>query len=90
MKGVHHQKFAIFDDTVIIGGANLSQNYFLNRRDRYLKFKESPDLCDFLNDYLQIFYQNSYQLGETSQPLKPKNPNLDKHYKMWKYAYTPE
>ena len=42
IKGVHHQKIAIFDDTIIIGGANLSHNYFLNRRDRYMKFKEAP------------------------------------------------
>jgi phosphatidylserine/phosphatidylglycerophosphate/cardiolipin synthase-like enzyme len=37
--GVHHQKIAIFDNNIIIGGANLSHNYFLNRRDRYMKFK---------------------------------------------------
>ncbi len=39
ISGVHHQKIAIFDDTVIIGGANLSHNYFLNRKDRYMKIK---------------------------------------------------
>lgn len=38
--GVHHQKMAIFDDTVIIGGANLSHSYFVNRRDRYMKIRE--------------------------------------------------
>jgi CDP-diacylglycerol--glycerol-3-phosphate 3-phosphatidyltransferase len=40
IKGVHHQKIALFDDTVIMGGANLSHNYFTNRRDRYLIIKE--------------------------------------------------
>jgi phosphatidylserine/phosphatidylglycerophosphate/cardiolipin synthase-like enzyme len=39
IKGVHHQKIALFDDTVIIGGANLSHSYFTNRRDRYFKIK---------------------------------------------------
>jgi phosphatidylserine/phosphatidylglycerophosphate/cardiolipin synthase-like enzyme len=34
--GVHHQKMAIFDNRVIIGGANMSQSYFLNRKDRYM------------------------------------------------------
>jgi CDP-diacylglycerol--glycerol-3-phosphate 3-phosphatidyltransferase len=34
--GVHHQKIYIFDDRVILGGANLSKNYFLNRKDRYM------------------------------------------------------
>lgn len=42
VSGVHHQKVAVFDDTVIIGGANLSHNYFINRKDRYLKFKHCP------------------------------------------------
>lgn len=36
--GVHHQKMAIFDDKVIVGGANMSQSYFLNRKDRYMEF----------------------------------------------------
>lgn len=34
--GVHHQKMAIFDDKIIVGGANMSQSYFLNRKDRYM------------------------------------------------------
>ena len=89
IQGVHHQKFAIFDDTVIVGGANLSQNYFLNRRDRYLKFKECPALADYLHDYLQVFYENSYQLGDTSTPRKPPSTGLERHYKMWKFAHTP-
>jgi CDP-diacylglycerol--glycerol-3-phosphate 3-phosphatidyltransferase len=37
--GVHHQKIYIFDDRLIIGGANLSKNYFLNRKDRYLMIR---------------------------------------------------
>lgn len=40
ISGVHHQKIAVFDDTIIIGGANLSHNYFVNRRDRYMKFSD--------------------------------------------------
>lgn len=39
ISGVHHQKIAVFDDTVIIGGANLSHNYFVNRKDRYFMFR---------------------------------------------------
>jgi phosphatidylserine/phosphatidylglycerophosphate/cardiolipin synthase-like enzyme len=34
--GVHHQKIYICDDRVVLGGANLSKNYFLNRKDRYI------------------------------------------------------
>lgn len=33
--GVYHCKFAVFDDTVILTGANLSHDYFTDRQDRY-------------------------------------------------------
>jgi phosphatidylserine/phosphatidylglycerophosphate/cardiolipin synthase-like enzyme len=38
VRGVHHQKIAVFDNRVIVGGANLSKSYFLNRKDRYMQF----------------------------------------------------
>ena len=76
IKGVHHQKMAIFDDKIIIGGANLSKNYFLNRRDRYLLLKEFPELSDYYYDYLQMYYENCYQLRDTSDPRMAENPNL--------------
>ena len=31
MFGVHHMKFYIFDDNVLITGANLSEDYFTQR-----------------------------------------------------------
>ena len=51
--GVHHQKIYIFDDRVVLTGANLSKNYFLNRRDRYI-YIDSPELTDYLFEYLQV------------------------------------
>jgi len=45
--GVHHQKIYIFDDKVVLGGANLSKNYFLNRKDRYICIN-SAELSDYL------------------------------------------
>lgn len=74
--GVHHQKIYIFDDRVVMGGANLSKNYFLNRKDRYLSIR-SQQLSDFLFDYLQILSQ------------EPSPQQLNTHYKLWKYAYMP-
>ena len=34
--GVYHVKFCVVDDTVILTGANLSEEYFENRQDRYI------------------------------------------------------
>lgn len=38
--GVHHIKAQIFDDTVILTGANLSETYFTNRKDWYFVIEE--------------------------------------------------
>lgn len=55
--GLQHMKIYVADQTVIISGANLSNDYFKNRQDRYV----------FINDKcLSDFY---YQLIEKVQEL---------------------
>lgn len=44
--GLQHMKLYIFDDTLIISGANLSNDYFTNRQDRYFMITDK-NLCDF-------------------------------------------
>ncbi|XP_022916685.1 CDP-diacylglycerol--glycerol-3-phosphate 3-phosphatidyltransferase, mitochondrial [Onthophagus taurus] len=44
--GLQHMKLYIFDDTLIISGANLSKDYFTNRQDRYFVI-ENKNICDF-------------------------------------------
>ncbi|CAH1135983.1 unnamed protein product [Ceutorhynchus assimilis] len=44
--GLQHMKLYIFDDTLIISGANLSNDYFTNRQDRYFLIKDKK-LTDF-------------------------------------------
>ncbi|XP_044253422.1 CDP-diacylglycerol--glycerol-3-phosphate 3-phosphatidyltransferase, mitochondrial isoform X2 [Tribolium madens] len=44
--GLQHMKLYIFDDTLVISGANLSNDYFTNRQDRYFVIKDKR-LCDF-------------------------------------------
>jgi phosphatidylserine/phosphatidylglycerophosphate/cardiolipin synthase-like enzyme len=39
--GVHHMKFYVFDDAVILSGANLSDTYFTNRQDRYIMIRDA-------------------------------------------------
>ncbi|KAJ2345154.1 CDP-diacylglycerol--glycerol-3-phosphate 3-phosphatidyltransferase [Coemansia erecta] len=38
--GLQHIKAYIFDDDVIISGANLSRDYFTNRQDRYMRISD--------------------------------------------------
>eukprot|EP01083_Nonionella_stella_P170597 580904_1 len=44
--GVHHMKAFIFDDTLIISGANLNETYLNNRQDRYFVFKHCKPMTD--------------------------------------------
>ncbi|CAH8657678.1 unnamed protein product [Schistosoma rodhaini] len=50
--GVQHIKAYIFDDSVIMSGANLSHEYFTNRQDRIWIFKNFPNLANFYSDLI--------------------------------------
>lgn len=45
--GVMHIKVYIADNDLLITGANLSNDYFVNRQDRYILLKDCKNLCDF-------------------------------------------
>lgn len=50
--GVQHIKAYIFDDSVIMSGANLSHEYFTNRQDRTWIFKNFSNLANFYSDLI--------------------------------------
>ena len=52
--GVYHCKFNVFDDTVILTGANLSEEYFVNRQDRYVCIERSSNYAIFPGDNSNI------------------------------------
>ncbi|KAL3076829.1 hypothetical protein niasHT_033731 [Heterodera trifolii] len=80
--GLQHMKFFVFDDTVLITGANLSDQYFVNRRDRYLLIEDCPLLADFFVDLFHLVGDNSFRLladgrveftaGGTLLPIHPE------------------
>ena len=51
---VYHIKSYIFDNNMILSGANLSHDYFTSRIDRYVLFEDCPDLVRFYEDYFSI------------------------------------
>lgn len=59
---IYHTKMMIFDDDVLITGANLSELYFEQRRDRYMVVEKSKILCDYLFKLLNIFGQQKVNL----------------------------
>ncbi len=46
--GTFHTKIYIFDNSVLISGANLSEEYFVSRKDRYLLINDEPELANYL------------------------------------------
>ena len=65
--GVYHCKFCLFDENVILTGANLSAEYLTNRQDRYMLIEQatessrisdnlavSSDLPHFLKSFVKI------------------------------------
>uniref|UniRef100_A0A914MGA8 CDP-diacylglycerol--glycerol-3-phosphate 3-phosphatidyltransferase n=1 Tax=Meloidogyne incognita TaxID=6306 RepID=A0A914MGA8_MELIC len=62
--GVQHMKFFIFDDSIIISGANLSDQYFDNRQDRYMVVEDCPRLADFFHSISTIMSKHSMQLDK--------------------------
>lgn len=50
--GLQHMKIYIFDDVLILSGANLSNDYFTNRQDRYIEIKDA-NVSNFFNDVIE-------------------------------------
>lgn len=60
--GLTHLKVYLFDDTLILSGANLSDQYFRNRQDRYVVFHDCPHLADYFARVVQTVSSFSLQL----------------------------
>uniref|UniRef100_A0A6A7FQ07 CDP-diacylglycerol--glycerol-3-phosphate 3-phosphatidyltransferase n=1 Tax=Hirondellea gigas TaxID=1518452 RepID=A0A6A7FQ07_9CRUS len=66
--GLQHMKLYIFDDALLISGANLSADYFTQRQDRYFLLTDVPELTDFFQDVVASVAQHSFLLrsGDTT------------------------
>lgn len=59
---VSHLKVYLFDNTLIMSGANLSDDYFTNRQDRYIIFENCKELCDYFEDLVKTISKFSFSL----------------------------
>ena len=57
--GVQHVKMSVFDDTVVLTGANLSHDYFTNRQDRYVVVSDVPLLADYCASLLEALARHA-------------------------------
>lgn len=63
-RGVQHMKMAVFDNNVILTGANLSDSYFTDREDRWIVFKECKELADYCDDLANTMLDLSYEMDD--------------------------
>lgn len=63
--GLQHMKIYVADQTVLISGANLSNDYFTNRQDRYIVINDK-DLSDFYSELIEKVQEFSLQVNSDS------------------------
>ncbi|XP_012534215.1 CDP-diacylglycerol--glycerol-3-phosphate 3-phosphatidyltransferase, mitochondrial [Monomorium pharaonis] len=86
--GLQHMKLYMIDNDLIISGANLSNDYFTNRQDRYFIIEDCEELCNFYNKLIEKVMEFSFLLqpdGNTSL-----NPTVSHPYKGSGRVFTQE
>jgi len=65
--GLQHCKVYIFDNSLIISGANLSKDYFTNRQDRYILVENCKELSDYYEDLIDNISEFSFKLNKNGE-----------------------
>lgn len=73
--GLQHMKLYGFDDEIMLSGANLSEDYFTDRQDRYYLFLDKR-LTDYYFQVHTAILSLSYQLLTTAKPKGFQNFRL--------------
>lgn len=60
--GLQHCKLYVFDNSVLVSGANLSTDYFTNRQDRYVIIEDCEPLATFCEELIGKISDFSLQL----------------------------
>lgn len=76
--GLQHTKIYLFDDTVVISGANLSSDYFTNRQDRYFEIQDQR-LADFFSNLIGKIQEFSMKVDKNG------NTQLHENWKLLPY-----
>ncbi len=60
---MQHTKVYVFDDTVVLSGANLSNDYFTTRQDRYMVIRNAGLLADAMHSFVNSMCNNSFTVS---------------------------
>lgn len=76
--GLQHMKIYLFDNTIVLSGANLSNDYFTNRQDRYIEIQDQK-LANFFSNLLERVQEFSMQVDRNG------GVNLHDNWKLLPY-----
>ena len=71
MFGVQHMKICVFDDNVLLTGANMSENYFTERQDRCFVVTNCPEFADYCDDLVSAVADVGIQWDESGRFSPP-------------------
>ena len=78
--GVQHIKGVICDDSTLLTGANLNDDYFTNRMDRYIWLHNEPRLADWTTRFVHTLCDMSYVcLPSSDGDIVPSFPSSMSH-----------
>ena len=69
--GVSHLKVCVFDDDILVTGANLSEEYFWFRQDRSVCVSSAPRLANEVTRLLEAVTARAYQLAPSLSLVPP-------------------
>lgn len=73
--GLQHMKIYLFDDTVVLSGANLSSDYFTNRQDRYIEIRDHK-LANFFAGLIEKVQEFSMKVDKSGDVKLHENWKL--------------
>ena len=100
--GIHHMKAHVFDNNLLVTGANLSEDYFTDRQDRCMVIQDCEPLADYFDDLIQVMTDCSFNVDNNGdlrmlptypepykEPKKFRN-QMQHHIKYFRYNHKTE
>lgn len=84
--GLQHMKIYGVDDEVMTSGANLSNDYFTNRRDRYIRII-NEDVSQYMYSLLMVASRYSYSLKGSSPMQIQAEKDVKNHHAPYELSW---
>ena len=73
IRNLHLQMYSLNIIICMFFSANLSESYFTNRQDRYIHFRDCPEMANYLADLTKAVTSFSFQLQSDDTTTVPQD-----------------